>query len=160
MLRFMRSLTAGLILFTLVSADAREPAELPLRQQVEDTERAFAASMAERDFEAFESFLSDEAVFFSGETALRGREQIAAAWKPYFEGPDAPFSWEPRQVEVLDSGTLALSSGPVWNPAGVKVATFTSIWRLEAGGKWRIIFDKGNRSCDEPEPGQPDASVD
>lgn len=26
---------------------------------------------------------------------------------------EAPFSWEPAQVEVLDSGTLALSSGPV-----------------------------------------------
>ena len=29
-------------------------------------------------------------------------------------------------------------------------ATFTSIWRLEAPGVWRIIFDKGNEVCDCP----------
>ena len=51
---------------------------------------------------------------------------------------------------LLESGTLALSSGPVRNSAGEHVATFNSIWRLEADGKWRIIFDKGSRHCPEP----------
>lgn len=49
---------------------------------------------------------------------------------------------------MLDSGTLALSSGPVYDPAGRNFATFTSIWRLEAPGVWRIVFDKGNENCD------------
>jgi ketosteroid isomerase-like protein len=142
-----------LVCMTLLIANtvsAQEPDLVQLRQQVEDTERAFAATMADRDHDAFTSFLSGEAVFFSGETPLRGKQQVADAWKPYFEDPDAPFSWEPQQVEVLDSGTLALSSGPVSDPGGKPVATFTSIWRLEASGKWRIIFDKGNRACDGP----------
>ena len=65
-----------------------------------------------------------------------------------YEGPTAPFSWEPQTVEVLDSGTLALSSGPVYDPKGKNFATFTSIWRLEAPGTWKIIFDKGNDVCD------------
>ena len=55
-------------------------------------------------------------------------------------------------MEVLDSGTLALSSGPVHDPQGKLAATFTSIWRLEAPGIWRIIFDKGNEVCDCPKP--------
>ena len=66
-----------------------------------------------------------EAVFFTG-TVLRGAESIAAAWSPYFEGATAPFSWEPEQVEVLDSGTLALSSGPVYDPEGNRIGTFNS----------------------------------
>lgn len=49
---------------------------------------------------------------------------------------------------VLDSGTLALSTGPVRDPKGKLVATYTSIWRLEAPGTWRIVFDKGNDACD------------
>lgn len=122
-----------------------------LRQQVADTERAFAATMADRDHAAFVTFLSDEAVFFSGESALRGKQQVADAWKPYFEDPDPPFSWEPRTVDVLDSGTLALSTGPVRNSSGELYAYFTSIWRLEDGGEWKIVFDKGNRACEEPE---------
>ena len=32
-------------------------------------------------------------------------------------------------------------------PASI-VATFTSVWRLEAPGTWRIVFDKGNDVCD------------
>ena len=118
-----------------------------LRQQVEETERAFAQTMAERDHDAFMAFLSEETVFFSGDTPLRGRQRVAETWKPYFDGPDAPFSWEPELVVVLDSGTLALSSGPVRNPAGQRVATFNSIWRLEPPGQWRIVFDKGSTDC-------------
>lgn len=60
---------------------------------------------------------------------------------------DAPFSWELEEVEVLDSGSLAIRSGPVRDSKGALIATFTSIWRLEDAGKWRIIFDEGNRAC-------------
>lgn len=124
-----------------------------LREKVAETERAFAATMANRDHAGFAGFLSEEAIFFSGESALRGRQQVADAWKPYFEEPEAPFSWEPGTVEVLDSGTLALSSGPVRDPSGKVFAQFNSIWRLEDGGEWKIIFDKGNRVCEEPGAG-------
>jgi ketosteroid isomerase-like protein len=120
-----------------------------LTQQVTDTERAFAKTMAERDLAAFSSFVADEAVFFDGAAALRGKAAVVATWRPLFAAPAAPFSWAPEQVEVLPSGTLALSSGPVFAPSGKKVASFTSIWRLDAPGVWRIIFDKG---CDCPPP--------
>jgi hypothetical protein len=30
------------------------------------------------------------------------------------------------------------------------VATFNSIWRLDADGQWRVIFDKGSRDCEDP----------
>ena len=150
MSRLKQILLAGMTLLMAYTVSAQDPDLVQLRQQVENTERAFAATMADRDHESFTSFLSDEAVFFSGETPLRGKQQVADAWKAYFEEPEAPFSWEPQQVEVLDSGTLALSSGPVSDPGGKMIARFTSIWRLEASGNWRIIFDKGNRACDGP----------
>ena len=116
--------------------------------QVEERERSFAATMASRDFEGFKSHLSEEAVFFSSTRVLRGKQQVADAWEPFFEGPSAPFSWEPETVEILESGTLALSSGPVRNADGKLLGTFTSIWRLEDNNTWRIIFDKGNDACD------------
>lgn len=121
-----------------------------LQQQVANTERAFAKSMADRDHAAFASFLSDEAIFFSGPKVLRGKQQVAAAWKRFYEGSTAPFSWQPEQVEVLPSGQLALSSGPVRDAQGKLIATFSSIWRQEAPGVWRIVFDKGNDVCDCP----------
>lgn len=118
-----------------------------LASEVRAAELAFAATMAERDLEAFVSHLSNEAVFFTGRV-LRGAKEIAAAWSPFFEGATAPFSWEPEQVEVLDSGALALSSGPVHDPEGNRIGTFNSVWRLDADGRWRVVFDKGCPPCD------------
>jgi ketosteroid isomerase-like protein len=119
------------------------------KDRVADTERAFAASMAQRDKAAFESHVSPEAIFFGGDgtQVSRGRRAVVAAWSRFFEGPSAPFSWAPDLVEVLDSGTLALSTGPVKNPAGELIGRFTSIWRLENDGKWRVIFDRGCPVC-------------
>jgi len=141
---------AALIVMGLEAAFAAEPVHpdvSDLQRQVEATERAFAKTMADRDHKAFTSFLSEEAVFFSGQTPLRGKQRVAQAWKGLYDEPDAPFSWEPERVEVLDSGTLALSTGPVRDRTGKVTGTFTSIWRLEAPGKWRIVFDKGCEVC-------------
>jgi ketosteroid isomerase-like protein len=117
-----------------------------LAGQVRTAERAFAATMAARDAAAFAGFVSEEALFL-GRNVLRGRAAVVEGWSAFFKEPAAPFSWEPESVEVLDSGTLALSSGPVRNPQGEVVATFNSIWRLEIDGKWRVIFDKGCPAC-------------
>lgn len=107
-------------------------------------EAAFAQTMADRDFEAFLTFISPEAVFFNGNEPLRGRDAIARAWAPFFEGAAAPFSWAPDLVQVLESGALALTSGPVRDPAGSEVGRFNSIWRRDPDGAWRVVFDKGS----------------
>lgn len=148
-----RSLALAAVLLVGAGGCATAPAPSPathaeLARQVGDTERAFAKSMADRDLAAFASFIASDAVFFTGPTPLRGKDAVVAGWKRFYERPAAPFSWAPDKVEVLDSGTLALSSGPVFDPAGKNFATFTSIWRLEAPGVWRIVFDKGNEICD------------
>jgi ketosteroid isomerase-like protein len=118
------------------------------KAQVIATERAFAKTMADRDFNAFSTFIATDAVFFSGPEPRRGKQAVLDGWRRFYEKPAAPFSWEPQSVEVLESGTLALSTGPVHDPSGKLIATFTSIWRLEAPGVWRIVFDKGNEVCD------------
>jgi ketosteroid isomerase-like protein len=151
--RVIPSLFVALPLLLAVSPLAAETETDRLNRQVAETERAFAATMADRDHAAFVTFLSDEAVFFSGDSSLRGKQQVADTWQAYFEEAEAPFSWEPQRVEVLDSGALALSTGPVRNSSGELFAYFTSIWRLEANGEWKIIFDKGNRACEEPDSG-------
>ena len=104
--------------------------------------------MADRDFAAFASFIADDAVFFSGPRTLRGKAEITAAWKKLYEKKEPPFSWAPEHIDVLDSGTLALSTGPVRDPGGKLAGTFTSVWRRIAPGTWRIIFDKGDDACE------------
>ena len=142
---------SALVLIILTSggtASGRQDRQADLRRQVADTERAFAKTMADRDFAAFQTFLASDAIFLGERLGpSRGKAQVAEAWKRFFEPAAAPFSWRPEIVEVLESGTLALSSGPVFDPQGTQIGTFNSIWRLEADGKWRVIFDKGCPPC-------------
>lgn len=144
----VRSLFPVAVISLVVACSMVTPTPAPgdPRQQVMDAEAAFAQTMARRDFAAFTSFLADDTVFFAGDRPLRGKAQVAADWKKFYEKPEAPFSWEPKQVEVLEHGTLAISSGPVRNPEGKIVATFTSIWQRQNDG-WKVIFDKGSAVC-------------
>jgi ketosteroid isomerase-like protein len=134
------------VLFAVAAISAETNAEL--QDQVRRTETAFAKTMADRDHAAFQKFLSAETVFLSGGRATRGAAAVAESWKRFFAGPAAPFSWAPEFVEVLDSGTLALSSGPVRDATGKRTGTFNSVWRREAGGQWKIVLDNGCPACD------------
>jgi ketosteroid isomerase-like protein len=147
----MRLLSMGVmvmsILMLAIAATAR-PSNAELQRQVMQAERDFAATMHARDIDAFAGFVDEEAVFFANAKPVRGRAAIVEAWRGYFHGAQAPFSWAPDQVEVLDSGTLAYSGGPVYDAGGKQVGRFNSIWRLQAPGRWKVVFDRGEGLCD------------
>ena len=154
----MKRLLAVATLSTLVCPAWAQTNE-ELKEQVRRAEAAFAKTMADRDHAAFVSFLADEAVFF-GRGVRRGKAQVAEGWKPFYQAKAAPFTWAPESVEVLDSGALGMSSGPVFDPAGKRTGTFNSVWRREKDGTWKIVFDKGCPPCDcaaapapSPKPG-------
>lgn len=130
-----------------LAASARAETNAELKEQVRATEIAFAKTMADRDAAAFSSFLSKETIFMSNGRVTRGAQLVAERWKPFFDGPQPPFSWAPEEVQVLDSGTLAMTSGPVRDPSGKRVGTFNSVWRREAKGKWKIVLDNGCPAC-------------
>jgi ketosteroid isomerase-like protein len=137
---------AALVAAALVASAAGAADTEALAAKVRSREEAFAKTMADRDPAAFATFVAEEAVFL-GRTARRGRAAVAEGWKAYFDGARAPFSWRPEHVQVLDSGTLALSQGPVFDPDGTRVGTFTSTWRLEKDGEWRVVLDSGCPPC-------------
>ena len=149
----LTKLIAGMALAVFAAGAGAAPlTNAQLKQQVTDTERAFAATMRARDHAAFTRFLSEEAVFFGGAAPLRGKQAIAAGWQRFYDTPAAPFSWQPDEVEVLASGALAISSGPVYGAGGKLISRFSSIWRQEAPGQWRIVFDRGVEVCDCKRP--------
>jgi ketosteroid isomerase-like protein len=137
------ALTTALVLAPADAKTKRDP-----QREVFAAESSFAATMVNRDVKAFAEFVDKEAVFFGRKGPVRGREMIVKAWTPFFEGPTPPFSWSPGVVEVLESGTLALSTGPVLDSEGKLVSNFSSIWRLDSDGHWRVVFDKGCPVCE------------
>jgi ketosteroid isomerase-like protein len=151
-MRFARAMGMGAGIALALSAPAGPAAAETndeLREQVRRTETAFAKTMTDRDHAAFTKFLADDTIWL-GRTVMRGKAQVADSWKRFYEGKEAPFSWEPERVEVNDSGTLGISTGPVRDPAGKRVGTYNSIWRRGPDGKWMIIFDNGCPPCECP----------
>ena len=149
-MRLRNSVSLTLFLPAVVSAQAEN--RQALARQVFAAESAFAHTLAARDSQAFAGYVAVDAVFFGRGGTLQGRAAVVAGWRPLFEGRDAPFSWSPAIVEVLESGTLALSSGSVRDLTGRQIATFNSIWRRDPDGHWRVVFDKGCPVCDCPRP--------
>jgi ketosteroid isomerase-like protein len=157
----MKPATTLLLLLVLLTPGAAAADETisELAAQLRETERAFAATVRDKDLEAFASYLAEGAVFAAGET-LRGREAILAGWAGLF-APEAPvLAWEPCVAEVEASGRIGFTRGPYWfeeppgsSPEGAEVpqGTFFSVWERQAGGAWKIILDTGT----PPEPGPP-----
>src|SRR5262245_45406069 len=136
---------------TAMHRTARAQVDLDaLQREVWATEVAFARTMADRDFIAFATHVSEHAVFWSGSKVLRGKAAVLEAWRRFYDGPTAPFSWEPDEVVVLGDGTLAQSTGPVRDAAGKTIARFRSVWRREAGGRWLIVLDRGDAAPPKP----------
>lgn len=146
----MRGIAAALF-FAAFAAQAEIDLE-QRRQEVAAAERAFAKTMADRDYQAFMGFVAEDAVFLNGGQPLRGKAAIGAHWQQFFK-PDtpAPFAWGPDLVDVVMGGELGHSEGPVTNLDGQPIARFTSTWRREADGEWRIVFDNGACLCAKPE---------
>ena len=122
----MKQLLLALLSFAAPVAFAEDLAALT--EQVRATEIAFAKTLADQP--------------------LRGPDQVMTHWQKFFDAPQPPFSWKPEIVEVQQGGKLALSTGPVLDPAGKRIGTYTSIWRRESTGAWKIIFDRGCPVCD------------
>lgn len=111
-------------------------------------EQAFADSMARRDRAAFASWIAEDAVFLNGGQPQRGKAEIVAGWSGLFEGPEAPFSWTPDLVAVLDGGLLGYTNGPVRDRQGRLFSRFHSTWRRESTtAPWRVVFDNGQGTC-------------
>jgi ketosteroid isomerase-like protein len=146
-MKIMFSFVRLLVLLAATGANAGEtPAQLAA--QVRATEIAFAQTLADRDVKAFTRMIAPDVIWLADVT-LRGPQQVLTRWQKYFAAATPPFSWSPEIVEVQEGGKLALSSGPVLSPDGKRIATYTSIWRRESSGEWRIIFDRGGPACSE-----------
>jgi len=110
--------------------------------EVKASEIAFAKAMADRKLDKFTEFVAEDAVF-NGRGAQIGRSAVVEAWKRFFEGPRAPFSWGPDAVAPTADGRYAISTGLVHDPEGKVSGRFTSIWRKDADGHWRVVADQG-----------------
>ena len=148
----MNKITPVAALIFLSSVASADP-----QTEVRCQEIAFSQSVEIKDIELFGSFLDSDARFV-GSSVLRGPEEITAAWQVFFSDDGPAIKWRPQFVEVLEDGTLVLTRGPYRmnseDPDGNPIerwGTFNSVWRKNADGKWRVVFDAGNIAAAPPD---------
>ena len=142
-------LACGLSLFALNAVAATLPSQADLAAIVADVkaaETAFAKTMADRRLDLFTDFVAEDAVFVGATTNI-GRANVVQTWSPFFKAAQAPFSWAPDAVAVAADGRTAVSTGLARAPDGKVISRFTSIWRKDADGHWRVIADQGVDAC-------------
>jgi pimeloyl-ACP methyl ester carboxylesterase/ketosteroid isomerase-like protein len=130
----MKQTTITLLTLLLTTAVFAGPVE-----DVANAERAFAKAFADRDSAKFFAMVAPDANFLGFRT-LRGKNAVTKGWSRLFEGP-APFSWGPERVEVTADGKLGLSTGPIYDTAGIHTGDYSSIWQKQSDGSWKVIFD-------------------
>ena len=96
----MRRFTAlAFAVAAFAALPARAADRAALEAEVAATETAFAKTMADRDLAAFSTFVSDEAVFFTGPEPLRGKTArsspfgSAGTWTSRRPSPGGPKKW-------------------------------------------------------------------
>jgi ketosteroid isomerase-like protein len=108
---------------------------------VKAAETAFAGAFADRDQARFFAFVADDATFLGPKATLSGKPKVIETWSGFFKDAKAPFSWRPERVAVNAAGDIGLSVGPIFDPAGKQIGNFSSVWRKQADGSWKVIFD-------------------
>jgi pimeloyl-ACP methyl ester carboxylesterase/ketosteroid isomerase-like protein len=136
MRRFTSILTAFLLAFSAFATFADD-----VRDDVRNAELSFAKAFADRDQAKFFAHVLDDASFVSPGGTLSGKKAVVERWSRFFAGPQAPFSWAPDRVAVNAAGTIGLSAGPVFDPNGVHVGYFNSVWVKQSDGAWKVLFD-------------------
>ena len=133
----------SLFAFDAIAAPLPSPADLAtIASDVKAAETAFAKTMADRNFDRFADFVADDAVF-NGNKPHIGRAAVVETWKGFFDAPQAPFSWAPDAVAASADGRYAVSTGLARDAAGRVISRFTTIWRKDGDGRWRVVVDQG-----------------
>lgn len=144
------SLAFGLAL-PAAAARKKPPAPPPLTPApVVAAERAFAADGLSLGIkQSFLKHMADDAIVFQPDP-VNAREAISAQ----SDRPGPKLEWWPVWAGIAASGDLGFTTGP-YALEGVRRGHYFTIWKKQADGSWKWLYDGGPNSSarDAPGPG-------
>jgi ketosteroid isomerase-like protein len=150
----MNKITVALLLLLLfaatsVAAKQESPQGADLLRQLEAN---FAADVAQHGHDAFLTYFAEDGVELVDGGGINTKDDMRKqpAWP---EGTS--LTWTPVHAEMAASGDLGYTYGnyiyTAKNKEGKLVANYgkyTSIWRKQKDGQWKVVVDMGNSSPD------------
>jgi ketosteroid isomerase-like protein len=150
----MNRITVAVLLLLLVAATSvatkqKSPKGADLLRQLEAD---FAADVAKHGHEAFLAYFAEDGVELVDGGGIDTKDAMRKQ-PPWPEGTS--LTWTPVKAEMSASGDLGYTYGnyvyTAKNKEGKLVANYgkyTSIWRKQKDGQWKVVVDMGNSSPD------------
>jgi ketosteroid isomerase-like protein len=115
-------------------------------------EANFAADVAKHGHDAFLTYFAEDGVEIVDGGGINDKEAMRKQ-SPWPEG--TTLTWTPVHAEMASSGDLGYTYGIYFysakNKEGKLVVThgkYTSIWKKQKDGQWKVVVDMGNSSPD------------
>ena len=119
-------------------------------------EAEFMQAAAEKGSNGYMSYYAENAVEVpNGAHAIEGKVNIAKGMS-FLDDPNNRLTWTPVGGDISSSsdlgytyGTFEFQSKDKDGKSRVEHGKYTSIWKLQKDGSWKVVLDMGNAS---PEP--------
>lgn len=130
------------------SASERVTADSLLQMEAE-----FMKAATERGSAGYMSYYAEDAVELpNGEAVIKGKTNIAKTMG-FLDDKNNHLTWKPEGADVSSSGDLGYTFGTFefstvgkdGRPA-VEHGKYTSIWKKQKDGSWKVVLDMGNGS--------------
>ncbi len=131
-------------------------------QQLRDADLAFARATAERGLEGFRSFLAEDVMTIRPDIpVVKGAGAVAERWAPLLNDRSQSITWQPVEAVISPAGDMGFTVGTyeIRRSGGgasgaVRTGKYVTIWKREAGGRWRVAYDSGVQDAapDVPHP--------
>ncbi|HXJ85619.1 MAG TPA: DUF4440 domain-containing protein [Candidatus Binatia bacterium] len=124
-------------------------------ETLKQLEAEFMKAAAEKGSQGYMSYYADDAVEVpNGAPLIAGKLEIAKGMG-FLDNKDNRLEWTPVGADISASGDLGYTYGNYQfhskdkegNPQ-VQYGKYTSIWKLQKDGGWKVILDMGNTSPD------------
>jgi len=122
-------------------------------ETLKQLEAEFMTAAAEKGSKGYLSYYADDAVELpNGAPAIEGKVNIAPGMN-FLDDPNNRLTWAPTGGDVSSSGDLGYTYGTFEFRSNdkdgkprVEHGKYTSIWKLQKDGSWKVVLDMGNAS--------------
>jgi ketosteroid isomerase-like protein len=141
---------SGITLGVRVSVADPKPATADTLRQLESD---FMKAAAERGADGYMSYYAEDAVEVpNGADAIHGKTNIASTMS-FLNDKNNQLVWTPVYADISASGDLGYTSGTYEfhskhqdGKTTVEYGKYTSIWKKQKDGSWKVVLDMGNAS--------------
>jgi ketosteroid isomerase-like protein len=148
----MKKIVLGISLLCTALCFATKQKPLQGADLLRELEAEFAADVAQHGHDAFITHFAEDGVEVVDGGGFNTKEAMRKQ-PPWPEGTS--LTWAPVKAEMAASGDLGYTYGnyvyTAKNKEGKLVTSYgkyTSIWRKQKDGQWKVVVDMGNSSPD------------